>query len=325
MKPRLSDPVKRLANRLLTPTPRHLAKNQIQIDDRGRQAIEESLQKHYYTGWRSATTYSDEMFRHDLNVHLQGALERHRRTVVPWLDSAGPLVSKRILEVGSGTGSSTVALAEQGAKVIGIDLNEGALSVARDRSGIYGLEADFRALNAVELSNVFGDAAFDLIIFFACLEHMTIGERLSSLGQAWELLPVGGLMVIVGAPNRLWYADNHTSMLPFFHWLPNDLAFHYSRFSPRQNFRELYTEYTPTAEQEFLRRGRGLSFHEVDLAIRPVRDLKVVSSLSTYLGIRYKIRKSLLERRYKRVLKAIYPDIHEGFLDDTLHLILEKD
>ena len=245
--------------------------------------------------------------------------------ITHWLDDASTLQGKRILEIGCGTGSSTVSLAEQGARVTGIDIDEGALVVAQDRAKTYGIEAEFRVLNANEIGDAFDADAFDVVMFFAALEHLTLAERLISLQAAWEMLPAGGLLVILRTPNRLWYFDSHTSRLNFFHWLPDELAFQYSRFSPEENFHELYREYNAESGEHFLRRGRGVSFHELEMVIGPVQDLKVVSSLSTFEGFRYKLRKSRLERRYKSLLTEICPKIHEGFFDDNLNLIIEKE
>lgn len=325
MKKCISETIKRIAKKWLFPIPSHLSKNQIQIDRDGLHAIEKSIRENYHTGWRSERNYSKEMYKSDLNAHLYGRLESSRRITVPWLDNASTLQGKRILEIGCGTGSSTVALAEQGAKVTGIDIDEGALSVAKDRTRTYGVEAEFRVLNADEISNTYGANAFDFIIFFACLEHMTIAERLTSLRDAWKMLPTEGLLVVIETPNRLWYFDSHTSLLPFFHWLPNELAFQYSSFSSRENFRELYREYNLTSKEHFLRRGRGMSFHEFDIAIEPAKDLKVVSSLSAFYRIGYKLKNSKLDRQYKSILMSIYPNIHEGFFDDILNLIIEKE
>jgi len=41
--------------------------------------------------------------------------------------------------------------------------------------------------------------------------------------------------------------------------------------------------------------------------------------------MRYKLQRSILERRYKAMLRSIYPGVHEGFCDDTLFLIIERD
>jgi ubiquinone/menaquinone biosynthesis C-methylase UbiE len=325
LRERIPAPMVRAMLKLLFPVPRRLSKNQIQIDPDGLQRIGASVRRNYHKGWRSESSYSKEGYEYDLASHTHARLELDRRIVVPWLDQAKRLRDSRILEIGCGTGSSTVALAEQGAKVIGIDIDEDSLAVARDRCSAYGLEAEFHALNASSMSESFGDAVFDFIIFFASLEHMTVAERLAALGDAWRMLPIGGLLAVVETPNRLWYFDGHTSWLPFFNWLPTDLAFRYSAFSPRENFRELYRACDPSTEEHFLRRGRGMSFHEFDLAIKPVRELKVVSSLSTFQGARYKLQRSMLERRYKAMLRSSCPDIHEGFCDDTLFVIIEKD
>lgn len=314
-----------IIKRLLYPIPQHLARNHTTIDAAGLQAIRKSIQTNYHSGWRSESNYSTAMYEHDLTAHLNGRLESDRRMVVPWLDRAKHLSNNHVLEIGCGTGSSTVALAEQGAKVVGIDIDRDALAVAKDRCRVYGIEAEFHAINSNRMAEVFREKRFDFIIFFASLEHMTITERLAGLRDAWQMLPTGGMLVIVETPNRLWYYDGHTSMLAFFHWLPNELAFQYSALSPRENFRELYREYDASSKEHFLRQGRGASFHEFDLAIRPARDLKVVSSLSTFHGMRHKPQRSMLDRRYKSMLMRIYPGIHEGFCDDTLFLIIEKD
>ena len=288
-------------------------------------SIEKSIRDNYFTDWRSENKFCIEKYKDELNTHLFKRLETDRKTIIPWLNNATTLQNKRILEIGCGTGSSTIALGEQGAKITGIDIDKGALLVASERAKVYGVDAEFKVLNAQDISRTFLATEFDLIIFFACLEHMTIAERLSSLQSAWEMLPTDGLLVVVETPNRLWYFDSHTSKLYFFHWLPNELAFKYAMFSPRENFREIYKDYNPSSEEHFLRRGRGVSFHEFDIAIGLTSNLKIISSLSTFQGIRYKLRKSRFERQFSSVLMKCYPNIHEGFFEHRLDLIIKKD
>jgi len=74
---------------------------------------------------------------------------------------------------------------------------------------------------------------FNFIIFYASLEHMT------SLVNAWSLLSNNGVLCVIEAPNRLWYFDSHTSGLPFYYWLPDEIAIKYSRFSSRRKFKNL--------------------------------------------------------------------------------------
>ncbi|MGD0190189.1 MAG: class I SAM-dependent methyltransferase [Rhizomicrobium sp.] len=316
--------LKKAVRQVLSPVPVRLSKNQKQIGVTDLALVEKSIRLNYHTGWRAESTYSPDSYRSDLEDHLYKRLELDRTTNIPWLDSVCSLPGKKILEIGCGTGSSTVALAEQGAKVIGIDIDEDALRVACDRCRIYDVDAEVIALRAEDIAESFGADAFDVIVFFASLEHMTIAERLRALRSAWTALRTGGALAIVETPNRLWYFDEHTSRLPFFHWLPDELAFEYSQFSPRQNFNNLYRLRDASSEDHFLRRGRGVSFHEFDIAIDRVQNLHVVSSLSAYQGIVRRLRTSVLDRRYKAILKVVHAGVHDGFFDPNLDLVIEK-
>jgi S-adenosylmethionine-dependent methyltransferase len=148
-------------------------------------------------------------------------------------------------------------------------------------------------------------------------------ERIIALKDTWNMLKPGALWVVIDTPNRLWFFDEHTSALPFFHWLPDELAFKYSKFSPRKEFSEIYREYSKEVGLHFLRRGRGLSFHEFDLAIGNSKKLNVVSSKKQYEKYSW-IRTKKIERRYKRILKNVYPGLHEGFYEKNLELIIMK-
>lgn len=308
--------------------PPHISANFRNIDKSKRDSVERSLRNHYFV--RSPEGYLlTEAGKRDLENHLFGRLETDRNSVIPWLDYARPLRGASILEIGCGTGCSAVALAEQGASVTAVDVDANSLMVAKERCQTYGLDVSFAHANATEVHKLFAGRHFDYIIFYAALEHMTMEERMSAMRETWQMLSVGGLWCVVETPNRLWYHDSHTSLLPFHMWLPDELAFAYSRLSPRDNYRELYREYTDEARLHFLRRGRGVSFHEFDLTMKPVSELKIKSSLSRtnkaggLLGL-LKWRFSD-EYRYLSLLKRIAPELHEGFLQSYLYLIIEKD
>ena len=264
--------------------PGHLSAQFRRISDTGLGSIRASLEQHYFAFPRVPKEYlASEWGQQDLQNHLVRRLRRDREEVIPWLDEARPLRDSKVLEIGCGTGCSTVALAEQGAKVIGIDLDEPSLEVARKRCEVYGLDVTFRLANALDVGELYGDLRFDLIIFYASLEHMTHHERISAIRTTWDMLPPGGLLSVVDTPNRLWHTDSHTSLLPFFHWLPDELAFDYSRFSSRPDFRDRYDHYDDEQQRlHFLRRGRGVSFHEFVLALGSIEQLNVQSSLAMY-------------------------------------------
>jgi ubiquinone/menaquinone biosynthesis C-methylase UbiE len=316
--------LKRLAQRALSPVPRHLALNQIKLEQHKLDALRPCLEKNFFSGWRDSNRMSRQTHERELKEQLGGDLDLYRSNYIPWLDSACRLRGRRVLEIGCGTGSSVVAMAEQGAVVTGIDVDERSLHVAQRRCALYCLDVKLHTLNAAAIAK-FEPHAFDVIVFSASLEHMTSAERLAALEAAWQILPIGGFLAVMDTPNRLWYFDRHTSRLPFYHWLPNDLAFRYARFSPRDNFREIYNEETEDSMQHFLRRGRGVSFHEFDLAIKPASKLKVVSSLRSYRGMVRRFLGSAASRRYKAALMSICPGIHEGFFDQSLELVIQRD
>jgi len=299
--------------------PGHLIKNQIRIDRTQAAKIEESLKATFFQGWRSEGSFSDKTFMADLKAHLLERLESDRFLYIPWLDKNIRLRGANILEIGCGTGSSTVALAEQGANVTAVDIEEEALAVARERCKIYNLQVNFIHGNASEISDVVKDQKFDLVIFFACMEHMTYQERILCLKQFYDLLPAGGFLSIVDTPNRLWYVDEHTSWLPFFHWLPDNLAFDYTRYSPREFLNQYYHEYSEDMLLHFLRRGRGFSYHEIEIALN-IR-------ASQFQGVNYLKRYFLpfsLDRKYHKFLIKMNPGINKGFFYPKIDIMIKK-
>lgn len=173
--------------------------------------------------------------------------------------------------------------------------------------------------NATEVYNKLQSQKFDLIIFYACIEHMVYKERIESLRKYYDLLPKGAFLSIVETPNRLWYIDNHTSRLPFFHWLPDNLAFNYSKFSNRVNFKELYHEYSDERFLHFLRRGRGFSFHELEIALNiPAEKYQVASYL------RRPFIPFSLDSKFHKYLSRVYPKISKGFFQPMVDIIIKK-
>jgi 2-polyprenyl-3-methyl-5-hydroxy-6-metoxy-1,4-benzoquinol methylase len=266
----------------------------------------------------------------DLRDHETGRLESDRRTVVPWLSHSMSLQGATVLEIGAGTGSSTAALAEQGATVIAVDVNGQHLRVAKARCDAMGLDAEFGESNGADVHRLVGDRRFDLVIFFATMEHMTLDERIEAIRTTFPLVRPGGCWSVVEAPNRLWYFDSHTSGLPFFMWLPDELAKEYRRFSPRREFSTSALAETPEASDvAFARWGRGFSFHELELALGPLDEVQVVSTFKSYQRRRNPLRllKSFVGRddRHQRFLRrASGRDLHEGYFEPYLNLIIRK-
>jgi len=258
-------------------------------------------------------------------------LVNHRKQIIPWIDSIKRLKGLRILEIGCGNGSSTVGFAEQGAMVTALDVDESLLSDAKNRCQIYGLDVRFYLMNAIEIDKVFTKDDFDVVIFMASLEHMTLDERLQSIKASYELLPRGGLWCIVGAPNRLHFLDSHTSHIPFFHWLPDELGIKYSQFSQRDVYKQDMFNIKDKDEKilQFYRWGRGVSYHEIELAIKPLSELKVISNLTIFQrnkNLLYKFATKFTSNyKYECFLNKLYPNIHRGFFQSYIDMIFEKE
>ncbi len=318
--------------------PPALMRNFIAVSSAGLADVEGALRQFYFpTHCDTSAQYLESIpGRTDLADHKTERLNVFRRTIAPWLCEARPLRGARILEIGCGTGASTVALAEQGAKVTAIDVDAPSLEVARTRCAAYGVEAEFLEQNAVDALSALDGHSFDFIIFFAVLEHMTLAERLSALSASWRLLGEGALLSVIEAPNRLWFFDSHTALMPFYMWLPDDLALLYASRSPRKSFSPVarraaqgnYTEASRDEMLSFIRHGRGVSFHEFDLALGPAAQLDVVSSLESYLRRRRplrRVRHALSQRgRYSRFIRSLQPNLHPGFYEPYLDLIIRK-
>jgi S-adenosylmethionine-dependent methyltransferase len=300
--------------------PSHLSANYIYLDDSDLDMIRMSLERNYFSKEKSNYLETAEG-KKDLNDHLLSRLNYNRTYTIPWLDSLRPLKDARILEIGCGPGASTVALAEQGAKVTAIDIDAAALIDAKVRCETYGLDVDFVKLNATKISEYSFNISHDIIIFSACIEHMTYDERLGSINNAWNILPSGGLICILETPNRLWFYDSHTSLMPFFFWLPDEIARKYYRFSPRKKFRE--DDIMDSVQ--FARWGRGVSFHEFELAIG--NDLNVVGYMQGFIRkrilrrIKWTLSKDFL---FEYLLRKIDPHIHRAFYQPLLYLAIKK-
>jgi S-adenosylmethionine-dependent methyltransferase len=321
--------VQRIRSLLVAPdVPRKLSARFRAIETAKMRRLEELLKAHYFSE-RPARFLETEEGRTALHDQLLGRLETDRAWFVPWVSSVRSLENLRVLEIGCGTGSSTAALAEQGANVTALDIDEGSLIVARARMDAYGLSVRIVHGNVTDFAQTLRGEPFDLIVFYASLEHMVHEERLASMRDTWVSLKPGALWCVTDTPNRLWYLDSHTSWLPFFQWLPDDLALEYTPFSPRPMIRELRANGGTANMVEFLRKGRGVSYHEFELAMAPLPELSIESCMRLHFRRQKPLRawkqRLTLAGRYEELLARAAPEIPRAFLLPSLDILLRKD
>ncbi len=311
--------------------PPSLRANHVEISEAQLDEMRASLKANFLA--KHGPDYPEtDVGRYELEFHTHIGLIENREINVPWLASVRDLKDLKILEIGCGTGMSTVTLAEQGAIVTGLDIDEPALRDNAKRLELYGQTATLTTGNATQLTSKFARGQFDMLIFWASLEHMTLDERLEAIRQGYALLNPGQVFAILGSPNTLHYMDTHTSQLPFYLWLSDDLASRYAKFSERVEFREAMDGIDlskPDDATRFARWGRGVSYHDFELALdKPVGEINVISSMREYRSRQTVVRRSASLVReddlFARFLRKRKPEAHIGFFEPYLNLAIER-
>jgi len=122
---------------------------------------------------------------------LRGRCLEHSRRAYRLLP---PLEKPRILDIGSGHGQQTMELARlSGGEVIGIDLDEAALTRLRHRIDQAGLGDRIKAIHVSLFDNGFDDSSFDLLWEEGAL-HLLDATR--SLPECERLLKPDGYLVM---------------------------------------------------------------------------------------------------------------------------------
>ena len=110
-----------------------------------------------------------------------------------YIEARVPLAGKRVVDIGCGGGLLSEGMAARGAEVIGIDMGEAPLSVARLHQHESGLTIDYRQTTAEQLAA--GHAGeFDLVTCMEMLEH--VPDPATTIAACARLVKDGGLVVL---------------------------------------------------------------------------------------------------------------------------------
>ena len=134
------------------------------------------------------------------------------------LEVTGPLAHERVLDVGCGTGRFTEKLADEGARVVGIDPSETMLREARARRNETNQDIEY-------VSGGAGDGLpagpFAAITAFYCIQYLDIAEFAQHASVALE---PGGVLVIITFPHQ------HFAEVEFGRFFPSLPAIDMGRF-----------------------------------------------------------------------------------------------
>ena len=237
-------------------------------------------------------------------------LEPLRQYTLGYVDES-ELEEKRLLDFGCGSGSSTVALASlfPRTEIIGIDLIEGNIAVARARARHYDISnATFiTSPSPDELPREIG--TFDFIVLSAVYEHLLPDERRALMPKLWRALRPDGVLLLNQTPHRYYPLEYHTTGLPFLNYLPDPLAFWVAkrfskRVAPNRSWKEL------------LRDGvRGATVREIlkDLQAAGEGTPQVLEAnrlgFSDSVDIWYSLSMTRRPRKIKTVMRSVFKAI----------------
>jgi 2-polyprenyl-6-hydroxyphenyl methylase/3-demethylubiquinone-9 3-methyltransferase len=129
----------------------------------------------------------------DPESEMFGPLHRINPLRLGWIERVcGGLDGRNVLDVGCGGGILSESMAAAGAKVLGIDVGEKALGVARLHKLESGAAVDYR-LVAAETLAAEAAATFDVVTCMEMLEH--VPDPASTVAACAALIRPGGTVV----------------------------------------------------------------------------------------------------------------------------------
>ena len=99
------------------------------------------------------------------------------RTLIEGTGDSPALAPAAALDVGCGTGDTSIYLAQHGWQVTGVDFVPKAVNKARTKAAAAGVAVDFRHGDATRLSDEGVGSGFALIVDQGCLHGMSDGDR----------------------------------------------------------------------------------------------------------------------------------------------------
>jgi 2-polyprenyl-3-methyl-5-hydroxy-6-metoxy-1,4-benzoquinol methylase len=122
------------------------------------------------------------------------------------LVTSGRIKPCRAIDLGCGTGSNAVFLAENGFQVTGVDFAAGAIDKARAKAQSAGVNIDFFVDDLTRLKHVHGP--FEFVVDYGVLDDLTAGDRRKYVATVLGLTRPGSryLLWAFEWPRRRWEA-----------------------------------------------------------------------------------------------------------------------
>jgi len=122
----------------------------------------------------------------------------HQANMEHFLATVGPPAGRSFCEVGSGSGTTSAALARMGANITLVDISPKSLAFAREHFAGQGLSARYAIQDGLMLG--FRDGVFDVVWNGGVIEHFTDDGKVALIREMYRVTRPGGLVLIV-VPN----------------------------------------------------------------------------------------------------------------------------
>jgi len=126
-----------------------------------------------------------------------------------WAVSKTAQTLPRALDLGCGTGTHAIFLAQHGFQVVGVDFSARAIAVARAKARRANLALDFRVADATRLAALDLAAPFDFVLDIGCLHALAVAARARYVAQIAQLTRPGGRMMLYAFSPRPPDAPRH--------------------------------------------------------------------------------------------------------------------
>jgi 2-polyprenyl-3-methyl-5-hydroxy-6-metoxy-1,4-benzoquinol methylase len=270
---------------------------------------------------------SPEVFESALADHMDRRYNSFKASVLPWLRRHIGLAGQSIVEIGSGTGASTLAVLPDVEHVACFDIDKPAVGVAELRLRLAGYANYALHSTAFTADTAKGLGRVDGVFLAAVLEHTTFGECLDILRDTWNVIRPGGWLCVVDTPNRFAAFDHHTALLPFFSMLPPEVRMAYALHSPRREFAEAFpaadTQPMEVRLEKLARWGAGISYHEFEIALGADIHHHIIADgyepeIVSAIGV-------LPEDSLCQLQFSLFaPHVHRAFSRRAFHMIIRK-
>src|SRR5690348_11478893 len=103
-----------------------------------REAITAALLDSYFSNF-DPTYLQTDAGKEDIEKHVCSRMLEFENRVIPWVSDVFSVDRTRILEIGCGTGSSTIPFALSASEVHTCDINSADIGIAKRRAELFGL------------------------------------------------------------------------------------------------------------------------------------------------------------------------------------------